>query len=247
MSNMPWVQFYPSDWLAGTRGMTAAETGIYITLIALMYERREPLPSDTERLARMCGASKREFSAALKGLIDDGKIMIVDGALWNERVGKEQEKRENFSKKQRAAVSKRWEKTEQKQCEADTTVIPATRVTTTTTIIEKKEREETRANALAPSFEAFWTIFPNKVGKRDAEKAFAKAIKRAAVETIMAGLRGYVGKTDDRPWCNPSTFLNQDRWNDAPAIVAPRQSRPPPRVDGFAQAICEDLKRAQRE
>jgi hypothetical protein len=62
--------------------MTAAETGIYITLIALMYERREPLPSDTERLARMCGASKREFSAALKALIDDGKITIVDGALW---------------------------------------------------------------------------------------------------------------------------------------------------------------------
>jgi len=68
-------------------------------------------------------------------------------------------------------------------------------------------------------FDQFWAIYPNRVGKRDAEKAFTKATGRASLETILAGLRRYVAKTDDRPWCNPATWLNQDRWEDAPATV----------------------------
>ncbi|RKD68991.1 hypothetical protein BJ928_104129 [Rhizobium sp. WW_1] len=75
-------------------------------------------------------------------------------------------------------------------------------------------------------FEDFWAIYPNRVGKRDAEKSFAKALSRANLPEILAGLRRYVAKTDDRPWCNPATWLNQDRWTDDPAHV-PRQQAPP--------------------
>ncbi len=83
----------------------------------------------------------------------------------------------------------------------------------------------------AREFDRFWSLFPNKVGKRDAEKAFAAALQRADLETILAGLERYAAKTDDRPWCNPATFLNQDRWADQPASLAPRRqsTAPPPR------------------
>lgn len=40
MSGDPWVKFWPSDWLAGTSGLTAAERGVYITILALIYEQR---------------------------------------------------------------------------------------------------------------------------------------------------------------------------------------------------------------
>lgn len=80
----------------------------------------------------------------------------------------------------------------------------------------------------ARAFDQFWTIFPNKVGKRDAEKAFAKAVKRASLEAILAGVRRYAAKTDDRPWCNPATFLNQDRWGDQPAAAPQQRSASPP-------------------
>lgn len=73
--------------------------------------------------------------------------------------------------------------------------------------------------------ESFWPEFPNKVGKREALRAFVSARKRVSLETIMDGLRRYAAKTDDRPWCNPSTFLNQDRWADAPAQAPPRQGK----------------------
>jgi uncharacterized protein YdaU (DUF1376 family) len=110
MSELPWVRFFPSDWLGGTRGMSAAETGIYITLIATMYERGEPIPEDHKRLARLCGASNAAFKSALETLINEGKIERVDGGLWNERVGKESEFRSEKSQVGRQAANARWNK-----------------------------------------------------------------------------------------------------------------------------------------
>lgn len=111
MTKMPWVRFFPSDWLAGTRGMSAVETGIYITLIATMYERGEPIPEDCARLARLCGASNSAFKKALDTLIEDGKITRTERGLWNDRVEKEQvylwEKSEVGKRAGKASAEKR--------------------------------------------------------------------------------------------------------------------------------------------
>jgi hypothetical protein len=94
----------------------------------------------------------------------------------------------------------------------------------------------------AREFDQFWSLFPNKVGKRDAERAFVNARSRAPLDAILDGLRRYAAKTDDRPWCNPATFLNQNRWEDQPATAPPRQhSTAPPPVSNF-NAILDDLQ-----
>jgi hypothetical protein len=103
--------------------------------------------------------------------------------------------------------------------------------------------EETRARRASsdPVFESeFWRAYPNKVGKPAALRAWGRAIKRADKATILAGLAAYIGKQDDRPWCNPATWLNQDRWADAPAakghkpslVVSPPKPEHGPRADG---------------
>lgn len=90
-------------------------------------------------------------------------------------------------------------------------------------------------------FPDFWEIYPNKVGKPDALKAFSKALKRTDLETMLVGLRVYTEKTDDRPWCNPSTWLNQDRWNDRPsARGSPRQPKGLEWFDEAAKWIDEN-------
>jgi hypothetical protein len=91
-----------------------------------------------------------------------------------------------------------------------------------------QKKEERKEDARLRAFSEFWAIFPNKVGKRDAETAFLKALTRADLETILEGVRRYAAKTDDRPWCNPATFLNQDRWADMPAPAPIRQAHAPP-------------------
>lgn len=87
--------------------------------------------------------------------------------------------------------------------------------TATTSTVVKEERSE--SVALGREFaETFYPVYPHHVGRPKAEIAFRKARKRASLETIMAGLERYRAKTDDRPWCNPATWLNQDRWDDKP-------------------------------
>lgn len=67
----------------------------------------------------------------------------------------------------------------------------------------------------------FWPAYPHKVGKPDALKKFQIARRKVDLETIMSGLTAYVGsKPADRSWCNPSTWLNQERWGDVPAPSA---------------------------
>ena len=87
---------------------------------------------------------------------------------------------------------------------------------------EQEDRKKRATSALSPEFDEFWSVFPNKVGKPAAARAFVKALSRASFATIMAGLRAYIAGTPvDRAWLNPATFLNNDRWADQPAIVVP--------------------------
>lgn len=73
--------------------------------------------------------------------------------------------------------------------------------------------------------EIFWPAFPNKCGKPKALTAFLKARKKDSLAAIMAGLQRYIAdKPPDRPWLNPTTFLNQERWNDQPAPVMERKN-----------------------
>lgn len=110
----PWFKFYPSDWLGGTRGLTAAETGIYVTLIAMMYERRAPIDMDMTRLARLCGCPAGSFKRAMEGLIEAGKIIRTERGLWNTRVEIEIQDREVASRNGSDAAQSRWRKGKEK-------------------------------------------------------------------------------------------------------------------------------------
>jgi hypothetical protein len=93
---------------------------------------------------------------------------------------------------------------------------------------QEKKEVDTRARegknratqqAAESLFAKFWQAYPHKVGKRDAANAFGRVLKMkiVGIDDLMAGLARYSAKTDDRPWCNPSTWLNQGRWDDQPA------------------------------
>lgn len=106
-----YVRFFPSDWLAGTRGLTMHETGVYITLVAMMYEKGEPLDADIGRLARLCGAPVVAFTNALKTLIQHGKIIEMDGArLWNGKVQNELRRSTEIAIAAEQSANARWQK-----------------------------------------------------------------------------------------------------------------------------------------
>jgi uncharacterized protein YdaU (DUF1376 family) len=105
------IAFYPSDWMAGTRALSDAETGVYITLIAHMYEMAGPIKRDDHRLYRMCGSKTRtSFVKSLEYLIEMGKIQEANGYLFNERVQKEIQKVLEKSAQSKAAIQSRWDR-----------------------------------------------------------------------------------------------------------------------------------------
>jgi hypothetical protein len=142
------------------------------------------------------------------------------------------EQRRESDRKRQAAKAERDKKSRDSRepYDAASSRASATRVEDNlqTKILAGQKKEERKEDARKRAFSDFWAIFPNKVGKRDAETAFLKALTRADPETILDGVRRYAAKTDDRPWCNPATFLNQDRWTDMPAAPPIRQATAPP-------------------
>lgn len=95
------------------------------------------------------------------------------------------------------------------------------------------------------AFEAFWSVYPEKVGKGAARKAFPVALSKAPLETLIAGVHRYIAaKPADRSYCHPSTWLNEERWDDVPAAPPVRGS---PQKPLTPQAVAQQLLREMEE
>lgn len=123
------------------------------------------------------------------------------------------------------------------------TVSPNTSVTTTSS--EAKAPSE---NVRPASFDQFWEAYPHKVGKLKARSAFDTRRKASGEKRLppaadlMAAVRSYAAKDDDRPWCNPATWLNQGRWLDE----APTPNgHSPPTDPAHVEALTADFKARQ--
>jgi hypothetical protein len=69
-------------------------------------------------------------------------------------------------------------------------------------------------------FDAFWAVYPRKVGKKEAQRAWAKAIKDGATaDELLAGVRRYAAERagqDPTYTKHPATWLNKGCWDDEP-------------------------------
>ncbi len=89
-------------------------------------------------------------------------------------------------------------------------------------------------------FDEFWATALRKIGKGDARKCYGRAIKRADEDVILdawgTANRGWRGK-DIQFVPHPSTWLNQDRWDDEQPSSSP--------VNGAAslEVIASHVKR----
>lgn len=68
------------------------------------------------------------------------------------------------------------------------------------------------------AFDRFWTVYPRREAKAAARKAWARAIKRANPNRIIAGAQRYRddSQRDPKFTAHPATWLNADRWDDDP-------------------------------
>lgn len=87
----------------------------------------------------------------------------------------------------------------------------------------KREREAEEER----QFSEFWAVYPRKVAKPVALKAFRAAIATATLADLLAGVERWSrsrqwAKDDGQYIPHPATWLNQRRWEDRPDPGPPR-------------------------
>lgn len=92
-----------------------------------------------------------------------------------------------------------------------------------------------------PEFVRFWGAYPRRVGKGQARRAWATAIKKTDPETIIAAAHQVEDRQQYTP--HPATWLNGERWADERMTVTrmePNHDRPR-RADPAAARASRDF------
>ena len=127
------------------------------------------------------------------------------------------------------------------QMQADESKCSRNPIQSNTNPIRESEYEGASAHGVSDrdkAFLEFWEAYPKKVGKKDARKAFDKVPREAwphLVPAVEAQKNSKQWQKDDGQFIpNPSTWLNQGRWEDS---VEPNKSayarmyEPPMKLD----------------
>ena len=93
------------------------------------------------------------------------------------------------------------------------------------------QNTETEVTTSSNKFDEFWSVYPRKVGKRDAENAYKRALKIATSEEIFEGAKRYATDPNrvDQFTAHPATWLNRGSWAD--------QALPPRTPQNGARAV----------
>lgn len=250
MNKSPAFQFYPLDFLQGTKLMSMAERGAYITLLCEQWDALAVSDRPIE-LARLFGVSTEAAAELWKGV--RRKFVRAGGGRWrNERLEKERQKqiarREALARngaqggrgkakgKQKQSNSFTGEK--QKQSNSLAKAKPGAENLTeslSSSAVQDhllKEREDDRTPvvpsspaALRGRFDAFWAEYPNKKAKDAAWRRWQQL--KPSPELTAQILQAIRNQRSSRQWRdgfipNPATWLHDQRWSDEPEIQVDR-------------------------
>ena len=216
---LPWFKCEPGPLLGALAGLDPDQKLLYVIILLRIYEVGGPVKDNDDALSNRCGLTLRRTKIAIEKLTAKGKIErtedgLLDSQTTHERLLFRKELgnvRKTFGK---SGAKKRWQKTQQNQQNVDSKPIAnGCRYK----IEDIREEGLAKANPNrareGTAFDRFWSIWPNKVQRTYAEKCFAKVAKE--VDQIVVGVERYIReKPPDRQWLNPSTYLNQRRWED---------------------------------
>lgn len=71
-------------------------------------------------------------------------------------------------------------------------------------------------------WDEFWSGWPHKVDKQEAEKEFRKATRKTPARRIIEGRDRYIAaKPDWQAWMGPAKFIRRRRWEDVYTATPP--------------------------
>lgn len=222
---MNYYKRHIGDYMKDASHLSLLEHGVYMRLLDVYYTREAPIPVD--QAARLISARTKEEKAALE-VVTCEFFMVVDGAYTQTRCDSEiatmQQKTETNRevgrlggrpKKETQTVSYGNPEITQTVSEKNPNLTLATSHKPITSTPKAPKGADVR-------FDAFWRAYPKKVGKDDARKAFMR--RKPDDELLASMLAAIAAQRESQAWTkdagqfipNPSTWLNQGRWQDEP-------------------------------
>lgn len=172
-----------------------------------------------ETIAGMVNASERSVQRDIKDLIDLGELIV----LWRKAPTRNRYKANlywvNLPSIQHLIedIQEVTDEVQEVTNEAQEVTDEAHEVTAGGVLTITRTITEPLPN-IAHFFENFYRVYPRKVGKQDAKKAFKNALNVTSVDDIMAGVIRYANDPNlpiDKTWIPyPATWLNKGKWDD---------------------------------
>ena len=205
---MHYYQFNIGDYVSHTRHLTLGEDAIYRRLLDAYYLGERPLNGSTASVARQINA--RDYETEVQQILEEFFQLTDDGWInsrANKEIAKYHAKSQQASKAGKASAEARLNKlsTDVEQTLNDNL-----------TGEQPNTKQETINNKHIKHFDSFWSAYPKKTAKGNAENAWKK-IKpdEQLLEEILAAVAKQKSTWNDPKFIpHPATWLNGKRWLD---------------------------------
>ena len=212
LPKLPFMRFYPADYLLGTRALTDTEKAIWMDILCYMWlkpSNRGRLDMHIEDMARMVGRDRLTLQVTLDSLKNKE---ICDMEKRDDQTFFVECRRMVRDQKQLKLTNIRV-----KRFNASINASINAPINGKLTPKKSEDRSQKTDKDIHPAFDEFWKAYPRKVGKDAAFKAWDK--KKPPLEAVLKALT--VQRSCDQ-WQkeggqfvpHPATWLNQGRWKD---------------------------------
>lgn len=231
-----YYRFFPGDYMRDTSDLSMAEDGAYRRLLDHYYSEEE-LPSEKERLYRICRASSDEEKKAVEYVMERF-FKNEGGRLLNKRAERELEERRKYlaEQKRKSVLGHRARYGDKMPtgmptgrpagtlgaCPDDAQPSPSPSLSSSPTNKDQKHsRSAARKREIVypEEFKTFWEIYPRRVAKMAALKSWKRKTAEYPPQHIISAAEEYAeycdkNRTEEKYILYPTTFLNQDRWKE---------------------------------
>jgi hypothetical protein len=265
MATRPWMKFYPADWQAdqALRSVGLEARCLWIECMCIMH-RAEPYghlvvngrPVTDTQLAVLAGASPDRVPALMAELATAGvSSRNRAGVIYSRRMTRD-EKRSKDGATGKITGSKvpgsRRHQAIDETGEKVAILKVVAKVAEQPPCPQKPEAREKEGGSVDPpkkgrpaerelmrEFERIWLLYPRRVDKQDAVKAWKKARQSAEYEEIEAGVNRYAAlrQGEDHQYTKHfSRWLNAKAWLDESEISSEiSHAKRPDRIDPAAK------------
>ncbi len=215
------------DFMRDAGHLSMLECGAYLSLLRVYYSSESAIPSDSKQYYKLTLCKTPQDRKAVDSILNEFFSLQSDG-YHQKRCDIEIAKFKEKSSKARDSAAARWDKEKDANAmrthsDGNAMAMQAVSRKPLTPIVPLSGTPD------VVQFERFWAIYPRKVKRSDALKAWAKLkLFNGDFERILGAVQSAIASADwtkDRGKFipHPTTWLNGRRWEDEQPTAQKRE------------------------